>query len=94
MHIGFRQGRDFGVSTRGGMGFGFRGSSPAWPYAEIGRGGLPRCGYFSFTPVSPAPYSTRMTREEDLNFLKSQAETIKGQLEEIEARIRDFEVEK
>ena len=28
------------------MGFGFRGSSPPWPYVGLGRGGLPRCGYF------------------------------------------------
>jgi len=31
---------------RGGWGFGFRGSSPPWPYVGLGRGGLPRCGYF------------------------------------------------
>ena len=31
---------------RGGWGFGFRGSSPPWPFVGIGRGGLPRCGYF------------------------------------------------
>ncbi len=36
-------GRGFG---RGGWGFGFRGSSPPWPFVGIGRGGLPRCGYF------------------------------------------------
>jgi len=36
-------GRGFG---RGGWGFGFRGSSPPWPYVGLGRGGLPRCGYF------------------------------------------------
>jgi hypothetical protein len=35
-----------GFVPRGGMGFGFRGSSPPWPYVGIGRGGLPRCGYF------------------------------------------------
>ena len=29
-----------------GMGFGFRGSSPPWPFVGLGRGGLPRCGYF------------------------------------------------
>jgi len=29
-----------------GRGFGFRGSSPPWPYIGVGRGGLPRCGYF------------------------------------------------
>ncbi len=36
-------GRGFG---RGGWGFGFRGSSPPWPFVGRGRGGLPRCGYF------------------------------------------------
>jgi len=35
-----------GYGQRGGMGFGFRGSSPPWPYVGRGRGGLPRCGYF------------------------------------------------
>ena len=41
-------GREYGASGRGagyggGMGFGFRGSSPGWPYIGRGRGGLPRC---------------------------------------------------
>ena len=31
---------------RRGWGFGFRGSSPPRPYVGLGRGGLPRCGYF------------------------------------------------
>ena len=45
-------GRGFGRGPcRGGWGFGFRGSSPPWPYVGLGRGGLPRCGYF----VSGAP---------------------------------------
>ena len=39
-------GRGIGFGFRGGMGFGFRGSSPPWPYVGLGRGGLPRCGYF------------------------------------------------
>ena len=55
-------GRGFGF--RGGMGFGFRGSSPPWPYVGLGRGGLPRCGYFFSGaagapvawPYQPAPY--------------------------------------
>jgi hypothetical protein len=38
-------GRGFGRGG-GGWGFGFRGSSPPWPYVGLGRGGLPRCGYF------------------------------------------------
>jgi hypothetical protein len=38
-------GRGFGRGG-GGWGFGFRGSSPPWPYVGLGKGGLPRCGYF------------------------------------------------
>ena len=37
------------------MGFSFRGSSPPWPYVGIGRGGLPRCGYFSSSAAGRAP---------------------------------------
>ena len=52
----FGSGRGFGI--RGGMGFGFRGSSPPWPYVGLGRGGLPRCGYFlSGATGAPAPWS-------------------------------------
>jgi hypothetical protein len=95
------------------MGFGFRGSSPPWPYVGRGRGGLPRCGYFfgdaravplSYqvppfyhgTPYAPgyAPYSPGMTREEELKYMKDQAEAIRGQLGEIESRVRDLESEK
>ncbi|MBA7486780.1 hypothetical protein ES707_22341 [subsurface metagenome] len=46
MPNGFGGGRGIGFGFRGGMGFGFRGSSPPWPYVGLGRGGLPRCGYF------------------------------------------------
>jgi len=123
-------GRGFGG---GGWGFGFRGSSPPWPYVGLGRGGLPRCGYFlsgaAGMPVPPAypsygspwatpyygqtaypgampygyagapmggvpgtgPYAPEMTREEELDFLRSQAEVIKEQLEQIDAKIRDME---
>ena len=35
-----------GYGFRGGMGFGFRGISPPWPYVGLGRGGLPRHEYF------------------------------------------------
>ena len=114
MPNGFGRGRGFGRVVGGGMGFGFRGMSPPWPYVGLGRGGLPRCGYFlgragapaprpyqtppfyQGTPVAPgyAPYSPQMTGEEELNYLKDQAEAIKGQLEEIESRMRDLEAEK
>ena len=111
MPNGFGQGRGYGRGFGGSMGFGFRGSSPPWPYVGLGRGGLSRCGYFFSrvgAPVPPlyqaspcypgataargyTPYSSRMTRDEELNYLKDEAEAIKGQLEEIESRMRDLE---
>ena len=96
-------GRGFG--SRGGMGFGFRGSSPPWPYVGRGRGGLPRCGYFlsgagvpaawqyqqSYYPYyAGAPSAPQKTSEQELGFLREQAEAIKGQLDQIEARIREL----
>jgi len=104
-------GRGFGF--RGGMGFGFRGSSPPWPYVGLGRGGLPRCGYFlsgaagipaawpyqqppypfyAATPPTPgaAPYAPQMTREQELDFLKNQAQAMRGQLEHIDAQIQQL----
>jgi hypothetical protein len=127
-------GRGFG-RRGGGWGFGFRGSSSPWPYVGIGRGGLPRCGYFlsgaAGMPVPPAyppyggpwampyyggmaypgamsygyggppmgavlgadPYAPQMTREQELDFLRSQAEAIKVQLEQIDARIKELETD-
>jgi hypothetical protein len=108
----FGRGRGFGRGFRGGMGFGFRGASPPWPYVGIGRGGLPRCGYFLGSAGAPpawlypqtpfygapptygySPPAGSITKEEELNYLKDQAETIKGQLEQIESRMRDLEGE-
>lgn len=108
MTNGFGRGRGMGRGFRGGMGFGFRGSSPPWPYVGIGRGGLPRCGYFLSGAVTPgaspyqqapypaygeAPGAPSMTKKEELDFLRGQAEAIKGQLEQIEARMREMETE-
>jgi archaellum component FlaC len=47
-------------------------------------------------PPAPgyAPYNPQMSREDELNYMKDQAEAIKGQLQEIESRIRDLETEK
>jgi hypothetical protein len=123
-------GRGFGREG-GGWGFGFRGSSPPWPYVGLGRGGLPRCGYFlsgaagmpvpptylsygspwvmpyyggmaypgampygyAGVPVGASPYAPQMTREQELDFLRSQAEAIKEQLEQVDARIKELETE-
>ena len=109
MPNGFGRGRGFGRG--GGWGFGFRGTSPPWPYVGIGRGGLPRCGYFlsgagapppppyqsSFygQPAAPGytPFSPQMTREEELDYLRDQAEAVKEELEQIDSRMRDLESE-
>ena len=107
MPDGFGQGR--GAGRGGGMGFGFRGSSPPWPYVGRGRGGLPRCGYFTGGPGSVAPiayqppyydqppvaplytpFTPQMTREQELDYLKNQAEVIKEQLNQIDSRMRDL----
>ena len=128
MPNGFGRGRGAGRGFRGGMGFGFRGSSPPWPYVGLGRGGLPRCGYFlsgagapaawpyqqppypaapefsagqtsypfsAGAPPTPryAPFAPQVTKEQELGFLQEQAEVIKGQLDQIEARMRDFETQ-
>jgi hypothetical protein len=99
----------YGFGRGGGMGFGFRGASPPWPYVGRGRGGLPRCGYFmgaaapagwsyraSPQPQTPAPgtytpYAPPTSKDEELDYLNSQAEGVKEQLEEIESRIRGLE---
>ena len=101
MPYGFGRGGSYGRG--GGMGFGFQGSSPPWPYVGRGRGGLPRCGYYFGANAGPLPYREpaypgaayhpRMTREEELNYMKDQAEAIKSQLEEIESKMRDLESE-
>jgi len=112
MPDGYGRGRGFGRGFGRGMGFGFRGASPPWPYVGIGRGGLPRCGYFlsgagappawpyqpSFygqEPVAPGygPLPTRMSREDELGYLRDQAQAVKEQLEQIESRMRELEAE-
>ncbi|MBN1190926.1 MAG: DUF5320 family protein [Dehalococcoidales bacterium] len=98
-------GRGRGSGARGGMGFGFRGSSPPWPYVGRGRGGLPRCSYYTGTPAAaaapaaaapsaPAPGAAAMNREEELNYLRDQARAIRENLERINSRVKELESEK
>ena len=123
-----------GYGFRGGCGFGFRGSSPPWPYIGRGRGGLPRCGYFwsgaagmpmappysQAMPAESTPYPSygrawqaqfysaphigtmpgatsavpQMTPEQELGFLRDEAQAINSQLKQIEARMRELENDK
>ena len=110
MPNGFGGRRRLGRGLRGDWGFGFRGSSPAWPYVGLGRGGLSRCGYFLSGAAGRAPlgwsyqqptypfnagmpFAPQVTQEQELDSLKDQAEAIKEQLEQIQARMRDLESE-
>jgi hypothetical protein len=111
MYYGRGYGRGGGYG--GGMGFGFRGSSPEWPYAGIGRGGLPRCyaygGYGNPAmgyrpgvfppgqdprPWRPGPYGAPYSPQLELQFLNDRAKIIRQELEAIDARIQELEVEK
>ena len=87
----------YGFSRRGSVGFGFRGGSPPWPYVGRGRGGLPRSWYPGLSTsnyLPTAPYFAGMTRENETDWLKRQAEIVKAELERVESRIRDLEAGK
>ena len=98
----------YGYGFRGGWGFGFRGSSPPWPYVGLGRGGLPRCWHPGLWDYPQAPYSPHatpwatpyygagsytplMTKEQELDFLKREAQAVKDELQKIEQHIQDLE---
>jgi NAD-dependent dihydropyrimidine dehydrogenase PreA subunit len=75
-----------------GSGFGFRGSSPPWPYVGRGRGGLPRCYYPGLAGSSGyMPYRPQLTAEQEVDSLKEEASAVKKHLEDIAARIKELE---
>jgi len=86
--------RGFG---RGGYGFGFRGWSPAWPYVGMGRGGLPRCWCFlggapgTWGYAQGASNPQAVSKEQEIELLKAQADAVKAKLDAIEARVRELE---
>ncbi len=88
-------GRNFtGRGQRGGMGFGFRGNSPPWPYIGRGRGGLPRCSFYPGSLPNTLSTAAGTGRDQQLGFLRSQAESMKKDLGTVESRIRDLEDKK
>ena len=89
----------YGFGYGRGRGFGFRGVSPPWPYVGWGRGGLGRCMYpGEFIPPAYAPYMPyaypAYSKEEELDWLKEEAEAIKEELNQVEARICELAEEK
>jgi hypothetical protein len=46
--------------------------------------------YYGAAPAVPMPFAPPMTREQELDFLKNQAQGMRSQLEQIEARIKQM----
>ena len=78
-----------GLSRCGYFFSGAAGTPAAWPYQQ------PPYPSYTGAPSTPgyAPFAPQVTKEEELGFLKDQAEAIKGQLGQIESRMRDLETE-
>ena len=73
-------------SSPGAMPYGgaaYPGAMPYGGYAGAAMGAVP----------GAYPYAPQMTREQELDFLRSQAQAMKGQLEPIDARIKELEKE-
>jgi len=69
------------------------GSPWAMPYyGGMAYPGAMPYGYAG-APMGAEPYAPQMTRKQELDFLRSQAEAIKGQLEQVDARIKELETE-
>jgi len=62
---------------------------PAAPGFGAGQAPYPFYAGASPTP-GPAPFAPEMTEEQELDFLKNQAQALKEQLEQIEARIQEL----
>ena len=81
-----------GPMTGGGIGF----CSP-WGIGAAGAYGFPRWTdyaypYYRPRPFFPSavPFAPRMSREQEIDFLKNEAGALKRTLEEIDARIKEL----
>jgi len=69
---------------------GFDGTGPRGmgPMTGGGRGFCSPWGIGA--ALGATPFTPQMTREQELDFLKNQAQAMRGQLEQIEARIQQL----
>jgi len=72
--------RGYGILPRTGYGYPYYAGAAPYPFYEA-----------PITTPGAAPFAPQMTPEQELDFLKNQAQTMKGQLEQIEARISELE---
>ena len=68
----------------------YPGAFVAPPY---GFGPAPHAFYGGYPAPGTMPYPPQMSREQELDFLKGEAEAARRQLEEIDARIKELEKE-
>ncbi len=89
--------RGMGPMTGGGRGFCAVPLPAAGP-AYMGRVAYPPYGvpwgmpYYGAGPPAPGavPFAPQMTRDQELDFLKTQAQAMRGHLEQIKARIQEL----
>ena len=89
--------RGMGPMTGGGRGF-CAVPLPAARPAYMGRVAYPSYGvpwgtpYYGAGPATPGavPFTPQMIRDQELDFLKNQAQAMRGQLEQIETRIQQL----
>jgi len=87
--------------TGGGRGFCALPLPAAWPTYR-GRGAYSPYGvpwgapYYGAGPAAPGavPFAPRVSREQETDFLKSEAEALREHLKELEARIGQLSTEK
>lgn len=90
--------RGMGPMTGGGRGFcAIPGYGMPWGVPRYGvPSGMP---YYGAGPPTPGgmpgamPFAPQMTREQELDFLKAQAQAMRQQLEQIEARVQQLGTE-
>ena len=72
--------RQYGIPPRIGYGYPYYGAGAPYPFY-----GAPT------SAPGATPFTPQMTPEQELDFLKNQAQAMRGQLEQIETRMRELE---
>ena len=86
--------RGMGPMTGGGRGFCAIPLRSAWPaYAGMGFN-MPYAAPRGIPYYGASPFAPQISREEELNYLKSLTQSMREDLKEIEARIQEIESKK
>jgi len=83
-----------GPMTGGGRGFCAVPLRPAWPVYTMRGFPMPYAMPWGIPYGGAYPFAPEITREEELDYLKGLAQSMRDDLKEIEARIQQVESEK